>query len=97
MSFWFWHGLQKGVQTTHYPRGLELHPRSLARQAGDNGVWLGRRSFRNCCQLSDRRHRRTRQFRRCGAAALHPLPAVPLWQLACACMAAGLRVDDGWA
>lgn len=26
MSFWFWHGLQKGVQTTHYPRGLELTP-----------------------------------------------------------------------
>ncbi|MFZ0635099.1 MAG: hypothetical protein WA755_05895 [Candidatus Acidiferrales bacterium] len=23
MSFWFWHGLRKGVQTTRYPRGPE--------------------------------------------------------------------------
>ncbi len=23
MSFWFWHGLRKGVQTTRYPRGSE--------------------------------------------------------------------------
>src|ERR1039458_814122 len=23
MSFWFWHGLRSGIQTTHYPRSAE--------------------------------------------------------------------------
>jgi Ni,Fe-hydrogenase III small subunit len=26
MSFWFWHGLRRGIQTTHYPRVLESDP-----------------------------------------------------------------------
>jgi len=26
MSFWFWHGLRKGVYTTRYPRGTETAP-----------------------------------------------------------------------
>lgn len=26
MSFWFWHGLQRGIQTTRYPRGPESSP-----------------------------------------------------------------------
>lgn len=26
MSFWFWHGLRKGIQSTHYPRRMETAP-----------------------------------------------------------------------
>ena len=26
MSFWFWHGLRKGIQTTRYPQRAETAP-----------------------------------------------------------------------
>jgi Ni,Fe-hydrogenase III small subunit len=26
MSFWFWKGLRRGIQTTHYPRSMETDP-----------------------------------------------------------------------
>ena len=77
MSFWFWHGLRNGIQSTRYPWAPERRQVSLR-----GGPWRPsfprRKKRRELRQLSGRCDRRRWRARGGGSSGMRMVPTLPL-------------------
>ena len=93
MSFWFWHGLRRGIQSTGYPRRAEAAPGISPGRPVNTEFPNFRRGSERCVNLSGGRDHCSRQIGLRGSREMRALPALPPVDPFADELGSGVRMD----